>query len=51
MNPARSVGPALFEAVNGSMVALQQLWLFIVGPFVGAILAAVVWKIVDTDAE
>ncbi|WP_101689048.1 MIP/aquaporin family protein [Dysgonomonas massiliensis] len=51
VNPARSVGPALFEAVNGSMVALQQLWLFIVGPFIGAALAAVVWKIVDTDAE
>lgn len=51
VNPARSIGPAIFEAVNGSMVALQQLWLFIVGPFVGAILAALVWKIVDTDAE
>lgn len=41
VNPARSIGPALFE---GS-VALSQLWLFILAPFVGAALSAGVWKI------
>ena len=40
VNPARSIGPALF---NGG-AALCQLWLFIVAPFVGAILSALVWK-------
>ncbi len=49
VNPARSFGPAVFEAVNGSMVALQQLWLFIVAPFLGAILSALVWKVIDTE--
>ena len=44
VNPARSIGPALFEAVYGSIGALSQLWIFIVGPFVGAALAAFVWK-------
>ena len=39
VNPARSIGPAIF--VGGW--ALQQLWLFIVAPFVGAIVAAVVY--------
>ena len=40
VNPARSIGPALF--VGGW--ALQQLWMFIVAPFVGAvILAAIVY--------
>src|ERR1700685_3026595 len=39
VNPARSIGPALF--VGGW--ALQQLWLFIVAPFVGAVVAAVVY--------
>jgi aquaporin Z len=39
VNPARSIGPALF--VGGW--ALQQLWLFIVAPFVGAVLAAAVY--------
>jgi|SRR5277367_2338914 len=42
VNPARSIGPALF--VGGW--ALQQLWLFIVAPFLGAVLAAVVYAIV-----
>jgi aquaporin Z len=38
VNPARSTGPALF--VGGW--ALQQLWLFWVGPIIGALLAGVV---------
>jgi aquaporin Z len=38
VNPARSLGPALF-AGDG---ALSQLWLFIVAPLVGGVLAAVV---------
>lgn len=41
VNPARSLGPALF--VGGT--ALSQLWLFIVAPIIGGILAALVWKI------
>ena len=36
VNPARSIGPALFEGGT----ALSQLWLFIVAPFVGAALSA-----------
>ena len=36
VNPARSIGPAIF--VGGW--ALEQLWLFIVTPFVGALLGA-----------
>ena len=48
VNPARSVGPAVFEAIGGSMIALKQLWLFIVAPLAGAALAACVWKALDT---
>ena len=40
VNPARSVGPALFEGAH----AISQLWLFIVAPFLGAAIAAGVWK-------
>jgi aquaporin Z len=42
VNPARSIGPALF--VGGW--ALQQLWMFIVAPFLGAIIAAVVYFVI-----
>jgi len=40
VNPARSLGPALLAGV----AAFSQLWLFIVAPFLGAILAALVWR-------
>jgi aquaporin Z len=40
VNPARSLGPAIF--VGGQ--ALGQLWLFIVAPILGGIIAALVWK-------
>ncbi len=40
VNPARSLGPAVF--VGGD--ALAQLWLFIVAPIIGGIIAALIWK-------
>lgn len=40
MNPARSVGPAV---VGGR---LEHLWLYLVGPFTGAILAVFAWRAV-----
>jgi aquaporin Z len=40
VNPARSIGPAIFA--GGA--ALSQLWLFIVAPIIGGILAALVWR-------
>ena len=45
MNPARSIGPALFQGGE----ALSQLWLFIVAPFLGAAIAALVWKGINTE--
>ena len=42
VNPARSIGPALFAGGE----ALSQLWLFIVAPLIGAALSAGVWKMV-----
>jgi len=41
VNPARSIGPALL--VGG--VALDQLWLFIIAPLIGALLAGLLWNI------
>ncbi|MCL4143214.1 UNVERIFIED_CONTAM: hypothetical protein GTU68_060431 [Idotea baltica] len=42
VNPARSIGPALF--VQGA--ALTQLWLFVVAPIIGGVLGALLWKVI-----
>lgn len=47
VNPARSFGPALFAGG----VALKHLWVFIIGPFVGAALAAGVWKFIHPEKQ
>lgn len=39
VNPARSIGPAIFAGGQ----ALKDVWVFIVAPFIGAALSAVVW--------
>ncbi len=40
VNPARSFGPALFEGGT----ALSQVWLFLLAPLVGAVVAVAVWS-------
>ncbi len=40
VNPARSIGPALFKMGD----AIKNVWLFIVGPLAGSAIAAFVWK-------
>jgi aquaporin Z len=47
VNPARSLGPALF--VGGT--ALTQLWLFIVAPLVGGALSAVLYQFLYPKGE
>jgi aquaporin Z len=47
VNPARSLGPALFEGG----VAMQQVWLFILAPLVGALIAVVLWRITRSSDE
>ena len=42
VNPARSITPAVFEGGT----ALTNLWIFIVGPFVGGACAAGIWKMI-----
>lgn len=45
VNPARSLAPALF--LGGT--ALSQVWVFIVAPFVGSAIAAVVYKYLNKE--
>ncbi len=41
VNPARSLGPALFAGGE----SLQQVWLFLIAPLVGGALAVLFWRI------
>ena len=47
VNPARSFGPAIVAAISGNTDPIASLWVFIAGPFVGAALAAVVYKALE----
>ena len=47
VNPARSFGPALF--VGGD--ALKDVWVFIVAPLVGGVLAALVYKFLSSKKD
>jgi aquaporin Z len=42
VNPARSIGPALFDGSH----ALQQLWLFIVAPLLGGVVGGILYPLV-----
>jgi aquaporin Z len=42
VNPARSIGPAIFAGGD----AMSHLWVFIVGPLVGAALAYLVYSLI-----
>ncbi len=48
VNPARSFGPALFAAFSGNLAPLGCLWVFIVGPMIGAALAAVTYNFLQS---
>ena len=47
VNPARSIGPALFQGGT----ALSHLWIFIAGPLAGGALAAGIWKLIDPSKK
>ncbi len=47
VNPARSLGPALF--MGGE--ALSQVWVFIVAPLIGAAIAAVVFRLLQPEEK
>lgn len=51
VNPARSIGPAIVAAISGNTDAIADVWVFIVGPIVGAAIAAVVYKFLESGKE
>ena len=51
VNPARSFGPAIVAAINGNTAPIGQLWVFWVGPLLGAVLAALVYKFLESNKK
>lgn len=49
VNPARSIGPAIVAAISGNTDPIACVWVFIVGPFVGAALAAIIYKYLENE--
>lgn len=47
VNPARSLAPAIFQGG----VALEQVWVFWVGPLVGGAIAACIWCLIGCDCK
>ena len=47
VNPARSIGPALVAAFSGNGVPMGSLWVFIVGPLLGGVFAAYIYKMLE----
>ena len=47
VNPARSLAPAVFQGGT----ALTNLWIFIIGPFIGAAIAAGIWKAIEPEKK
>ncbi|MBQ4446200.1 MAG: MIP family channel protein [Prevotella sp.] len=47
VNPARSLAPAIFNGGD----ALAQVWVYIVGPFIGGALAACIWGVLSPNKK
>ena len=46
LNPARSFDPALIQLMaGGNKDPIKQIWIYIVGPLLGAAIAAFLWPI------
>ena len=49
VNPARSIAPAFVAGITGNTAPLGSLIVFIIGPLVGAALAAVVYPLLEGE--
>ena len=49
VNPARSFGPAFCAMCGGHFKPIAALWAFLLGPMIGAALAAIGYKFLESD--
>ena len=51
VNPARSLAPAVLQAITGNVTSLSQIWIWLLAPLAGAALAAFVYKLLTAKKE
>lgn len=51
VNPARSLAPAVLQAIGGNTTSLTQIWIWLLAPLAGAALAAFVYKLLTAKKE
>lgn len=52
VNPARSLAPAVFAAIyGGNSVPLNEIWIYICGPLLGGLIAALVYWFITYEAK
>ena len=52
VNPARSIATAFADLIyNGTTEALGQVWIFIVAPLIGAVVAVLIFKCLHKDKK
>lgn len=49
VNPARSFGPALVKFITGDKTAMSQVWVFILAPLVGGLIAAAIYMLLTYE--
>ncbi len=50
VNPARSLGPALMAFFNSNSSPMDCLWVFILGPFIGAAIGAGIYRFLESGS-
>ncbi|MDR0831929.1 MAG: aquaporin [Bacillales bacterium] len=51
VNPARSIGPAILQAIAGETTSLEQIWIWILAPLAGGALAALIYPFLSKDLD
>ena len=50
VNPARSFGPSMFSSIiTGDSTYISQVWVFILAPLVGGVIAALVYRVLNRN--
>lgn len=51
VNPARSLAPAVLQAIAGDATSLSQVWIWILAPLAGGAIAALIYKFLTKAKE